>query len=73
MSDEAALSPAQQRMLETYQRHTGSEFVTQSPDEALTTMGARPNVILLPSMTGGLGRDEVHSFLRRPLHFRDAR
>ena len=62
MSDETALTPAQERMLEAYLHHTGSEFVTQSPDEALTTMGERPNVILLPSMTGGLGRDEVHGF-----------
>ena len=62
MSNEEALSPAQQRMLDAYLRHTASEFETQNADEALTTMGERPNVILLPSLTGGLGRDEVHGF-----------
>ncbi len=59
---EAALSSAQQRMLEVYLRHTASEFLTHSADEALTTMGERPLVILLPALTGGLGRDEVHGF-----------
>jgi carboxymethylenebutenolidase len=60
LSDE--LSPAQQRMLEAYLRHTASEFETRRPEDALATMVASPYVALLPTLAGGIGREEVLDF-----------
>ncbi len=60
MSDE--LSPAQQRMLEAYLRHTASEFETRRPEDALATMVTSPYVALLPTLAGGIGREEVQDF-----------
>jgi carboxymethylenebutenolidase len=60
LSDE--LSPAQQRMLEAYLRHTASEFETKRPEDALATMVASPYVALLPTLAGGVGREEVLDF-----------
>src|SRR4030095_368595 len=54
----AELTPAQQRMLEAYLRHTGAEFVTQKPEDAIATMVADPYVALLPALSGGGGRAE---------------
>lgn len=62
MNDDEDLSPAQQRMLDAYLKHTACEFVTQDVDTALATMVERPFVVQLPVLTGGLGRDEVRSF-----------
>lgn len=56
------LSPAQQRMVEGYLRHTASEFFTKSVDTALATMDGEPHVILMPTMVGGIGRAEVRRF-----------
>jgi carboxymethylenebutenolidase len=63
----AELTPAQQRMLEAYLRHTGAEFVTQRPEDAIATMVADPYVALLPALSGGNGRAEVAEFYAR--HF----
>jgi carboxymethylenebutenolidase len=63
----ADLTPAQQRMLEGYLRHTGAEFVTQKPEDAMATMVADPYVALLPALSGGNGRAEVAEFYAR--HF----
>ena len=60
MSDE--LSPAQRRMLEAYLRHTGAEFETRRPEDAVATMVASPYVALLPTLAGGTGREEVAEF-----------
>jgi carboxymethylenebutenolidase len=60
LSDE--LSPAQQRMLDAYLAHTGAEFETQRPEDAMATMVASPTVVLLPTLAGGTGREEVAEF-----------
>jgi carboxymethylenebutenolidase len=60
MSDE--LSPAQRRMLDAYLAHTGAEFETQRPEDAMATMVAAPTVVLLPTLAGGTGRAEVAEF-----------
>ena len=65
MSEE--LTPAQERMLEAYLRHTGAEFVTKRPEDAVATMVESPYVALLPALTGGNGREEVAEFYAR--HF----
>ena len=61
------LSPAQERMLEAYLRHTSAEFVTKRPEDAVATMVDEPYVALLPALTGGNGREEVAEFYAR--HF----
>lgn len=62
MSDGTTLTPAQQRMLDAYLRHTAAEFETQSVDTAMATMVERPHVIMLPVLIGGVGREEVRHF-----------
>ena len=61
------LTPAQERMLEGYLRHTSAEFATQKPEDAIATMVADPYVALLPALSGGNGREEVAEFYAR--HF----
>ena len=58
----AEKSTASERMLEAYLRHTGAEFVTKRPQDAMATMVASPYVALLPALTGGNGREEVADF-----------
>ena len=62
-----ALTPAQQRMLDAYLRHTGAEFVTKKPEDAVASMVEDPYVALLPALSGGNGRAEVAEFYAR--HF----
>ena len=56
------LTPAQQRMLDAYLRHTGAEFVTKRPEDAIATMVESPYVALLPALSGGNDREEVAEF-----------
>ncbi len=56
------LTPAQQRMLEGYLRHTAAEFQTRRVEDALATMVETPHVLLLPSLEGGYGREAVAEF-----------
>jgi carboxymethylenebutenolidase len=60
MSDE--FPPAQQRMLEAYLAHTAAEFETRRPEDAVATMVASPTVVLLPTLAGGTGREEIAEF-----------
>ena len=60
MSDEP--SEAQRSMLEAYLRHTAAEFETRRPEDAVATMVASPYVALLPTLSGGSGREEVAEF-----------
>ena len=56
------LTPDQQMMLATWQQHTYAEFVLKDANQALATMTENPYVLLIPSGTGGLGRDGVREF-----------
>jgi carboxymethylenebutenolidase len=60
VSDE--FPPEQRRMLEAYLAHTAAEFETQRPEDAMATMVAAPTVVLLPTLAGGTGREEVAEF-----------
>jgi carboxymethylenebutenolidase len=60
MNDE--LSPERQRMLEAYLAHTAAEFETRRPEDAMATMVAEPTVVLLPTLAGGTGREQVAEF-----------
>jgi carboxymethylenebutenolidase len=62
-----ALSPAQERMLAAYLRHTAAEFETRRPEDAIASMVASPHVTLFPTLAGGVGRAGVHDFYAR--HF----
>ncbi len=63
------LSPAQQRMLEGYLRHTAAEFETQRVDDAMASMVETPHVLLLPSLEGGHGREAVAEFYAKRFVF----
>jgi carboxymethylenebutenolidase len=56
------LTPDQQTMLATWQQHTYAGFVLKDANQALATMTENPYVLLIPSGTGGLGRDGVRKF-----------
>ncbi len=56
------LTPEQQTMLATWQQHTYAEFVLKDVAAALATMTENPYVLLIPSGTGGVGREGVHDF-----------
>jgi carboxymethylenebutenolidase len=58
----APLTAAQKQMLDAYLRHTGAEFVTKRPQDAMATMVESPYVALLPTLAGGNGREEVEEF-----------
>lgn len=57
------LSPAQEVMLETFERHMAAEAAGDL-DTALATMADDPYVNHVPVMTGGVGRENVRRFYR---------
>jgi carboxymethylenebutenolidase len=58
----AKLSPKQQAMVETWERHTTAEFATKSSDATMETMTVHPFVNCVSLMTGGVGSEEVRRF-----------
>ena len=44
------------------------EFATRDVDATMATMVAEPYVNHIPTMTGGVGYDELHALLHAPLH-----
>jgi len=59
---EPNLTPAQQAMVEMWDKHTASEFESKSLEATLATMTAEPYVNHIPVMTGGRGLEEVRHF-----------
>ena len=59
---ENELGPREQAMLEVWQRHLESEFQEHSADAALETMSATPHLNHVPTMTGGVGREQIRTF-----------
>ena len=57
-----SLTPAQQAMVETWEKHMASEFEAKSLEATLETMTAEPYVNHAPVMTGGVGRKAVGDF-----------
>ena len=45
-----------------FDAHTEAEFKTRDIDATMATMGERPHVTHVPTMTGGFGRDQVRRF-----------
>ena len=48
-----------------FDAHTDAEFKTRDIDATMATMGDRPQVTHVPTMTGGHGQDEVRRFYER--------
>ena len=51
-----------QRILSTWQRHLYAEFNLKNTEAALDTMTESPHILLIPSGTGGIGREGVRDF-----------
>lgn len=56
------LTAAQRAMVETWEKHTASEFETADIDATMATMTDDPHVNHVPVMTGGVGREGVRRF-----------
>jgi hypothetical protein len=56
------LTPEQQAMVETWERHMAAEFQRKSIDATMATMTSTPFVNHVPVMTGGVGSSEVRHF-----------
>lgn len=63
MNDE--LTPLQQRMVAAWDRHLEAEFAMKDVDATMPTMTNHPFVNHVPTMTGGVGTDNVRSFYAR--------
>ena len=59
---EARLTPAQQAMVEMWEKHTSSEFDAKDVESTLETMTDEPYINNIPVMTGGVGREGVRHF-----------
>jgi carboxymethylenebutenolidase len=62
--DGTALSEKQAAMLATWERHMEAEFELKDIDATMATMTAAPFVNHVPTMTGGVGYEDVRSFYR---------
>ncbi len=69
MTPDAPLTPAQERMVEGYLRHTACEFFSQDVDTAVATMDGEPHVILMPTLVGGIGREACRQFYKTSFIF----
>lgn len=49
---------------EIWERHTELEFATKDADATMSTMVAEPYVNHIPTLTGGIGRKDLHRFYR---------
>ena len=56
------LTPEQQAMVETWERHMAAEFDEKSINATMETMTPDPFVNHVPVMTGGVGTSEVRHF-----------
>ena len=56
------LNSEQQAMLTVWQQHVYAEFVLKNAEAALETMTENPYVLLIPSGTGGTGKEGVRDF-----------
>ncbi|OBT59504.1 hypothetical protein VE04_00538 [Pseudogymnoascus sp. 24MN13] len=45
-----------------WERHLAHEFVTRNATETIGTMTSHPSVVHMPTLTGGVGKGELHRF-----------
>jgi carboxymethylenebutenolidase len=53
------------RMLEVWHKHVFAEFAHKNVEDALASMTEDAHVLLVPSLTGAAGKDEVRAFYGR--------
>ena len=56
------LTPAQQAMVEVWEEHITSEFITRSTQDTLATMIEEAEVTHMPVLTGGVGKAQLREF-----------
>jgi carboxymethylenebutenolidase len=56
------LSPQQQAMVDSWERHMAAEFASKDIEATMATMTRTPFVNHVPVMTGGVGYEEVRRF-----------
>ena len=59
------LTLEQQKMVDTWERHTFTEFVQKNIEATMATMAVNPFVNHVPVMTGGVDSSEVRNFYRK--------
>jgi carboxymethylenebutenolidase len=62
-----SLASADQAKTSLWETHLESEFAHKSPDEAMATMTSNPSVTIVPTMIGGRGAEQLHTFYSK--HF----
>jgi carboxymethylenebutenolidase len=62
MSEEGNLTSAQRAMIDLWEEHTAYEFEEHSTQKTLSTMTDDPVNINVPSLTGGVGLEEVRRY-----------
>jgi carboxymethylenebutenolidase len=59
---QSLLTPAQEKQIHVWRRHTYAEFVTKDIEAALATMVQEPHLLLVPTGLGGVGRTALREF-----------
>jgi carboxymethylenebutenolidase len=62
MSQQPALTAAEQKLNDFWNEHVRAEFNAHSADEAIATMVGNPRVNQVPVMIGGDGKQELYEF-----------
>ncbi len=57
------LTPRQEKMAALFEEHVGAELAGDLAT-TMATMSAEPHLNHVPTMAGGVGRDQVHAFYR---------
>ena len=55
-------TPAQQKLIDTWEAHTRAEFELKDADAAIATMTERPVLVHVPAGTGATGREALRRF-----------
>jgi carboxymethylenebutenolidase len=63
-TDPSIFSPAEQVLIDVWNRHTAAEFEQRDADAALATMTDHPVLIHVPVGTGATGREALRKFYR---------
>jgi carboxymethylenebutenolidase len=63
--EDAAITPAQRRLLDAWDEHVRCEFASKDVDGTMATMVADSHVTHVPTMTGGVGFSEIRDFYSR--------
>jgi carboxymethylenebutenolidase len=63
-ADPSKFSPAEQALIDVWNRHTAAEFEQKDADAAIATMTDNPVLIHVPVGTGAAGREPLRKFYR---------